>query len=103
MIVSKLLIAILFTFLFVLPLHAGGTFYVGRGEGGIYFQTDNDGGWYIDIPDLKSFKIGETVTYRIGADRYGIYIVTDKRLMKPPIFFLNFRSIIPIYVIGLFA
>jgi predicted aspartyl protease len=79
MMVSRLIIAVLFTLLWVIPVQAEGAYYVGRDEGGIYFQTDNDGGWYIDRPDLKSFKIGETGTYRIGADRHGTYIVTDKR------------------------
>ena len=63
----------------VLPLQAEGTYYVGRDEGGVYFQTDDQGGWYIDGVDLKRFTIGQTGTYHIGSDRYGTYIVTDKR------------------------
>jgi predicted aspartyl protease len=77
--VSRLIICVLFIFLSVLPLHAEGTYYVGRDERGVYFQTDDQGGWYIDGVDLKRFTIGQTGTYQIGSDRYGTYIVTDKR------------------------
>jgi predicted aspartyl protease len=77
--VSRLIISVLFISLSVLPLHAEGTYYVGRDEGGVYFQTDDHGGWYMDEVDLKRFKIGQTGTYHIGSDRYGTYIVTDKR------------------------
>ena len=44
----------------------------------MYFQTDRDGGWYIDRQDLKNFKFGETGTYFIETDRYGTYLKTDK-------------------------
>ncbi|MHC5075986.1 MAG: hypothetical protein ACYTFM_06125 [Planctomycetota bacterium] len=76
---SWLIICVLFIFFSVLPLHATGTYYVGRDEGGVYFQTDDHGGWYIDGVDLKSFTIGQTGTYHIGSDRYGTYLVTDGR------------------------
>jgi hypothetical protein len=56
---SWLIICVLFIFFSVLPLHATGTYYVGRDEGGVYFQTDDHGGWYIDGVDLKSFTIGQ--------------------------------------------
>jgi len=79
MMVPRFIIAVFFILLWALPAHAEGTYYVGRDEGGVYFQTDNHGGWYIDRADLKSFKIGETGKYRIGTDRHGSYIVTDKR------------------------
>jgi predicted aspartyl protease len=79
MTVSRSIIVIFFTFLWVLPLHAEGTYYVGRDEGGVYFQTDNHGGWYIDKVDLKNFRSGETGTYHIGSDRNGAYIITNKR------------------------
>jgi predicted aspartyl protease len=77
--VSRLIICVLSIFISVLPLHAEGTYYVGRDEGGVFFQTDVHGGWYIDQVDLKTFTIGETGTYQISSDRYGTYIVTDKR------------------------
>jgi hypothetical protein len=76
--VSRLIICVLSIFISVLPLHAEGTYYVGRDEGGVFFQTDVHGGWYIDQVDLKTFTKGETGTYQIGSDRYGTYIVTDK-------------------------
>jgi predicted aspartyl protease len=75
---SRLIISVLFIFLSVLPLHAEGNYYVGRDVGGVYFQTDDHGGWYIDKADLKKFKIGQTGSYHIGSDRYGTYIITDK-------------------------
>jgi hypothetical protein len=77
--VSRLIICVLFIFLSVLPLQAAGTYHVGRDERGVYFQTGDHGGWYIDGVDLKAFTIGQTGTYHIGSDRYGTYIVTDKR------------------------
>jgi predicted aspartyl protease len=77
--VSRLIICVLFIFLSVLPLQATGTYYVGRDEGGVYFQTDDHGGWYIDGFDLKTFTIGQTGTYQIGSDRYGTYLIIDER------------------------
>jgi hypothetical protein len=60
------------------PLYASGTYYVGKDAGGVYFQTDRDGGWYIDRQDLKFFKIGDTGTYSIGKDETGTYLTTDR-------------------------
>jgi len=59
---------------------AGGTYQVGQDQGGIYFQTDNDGGWYIGKSDLKNFKIGQTGTYTIGKDKTGTYLTTNTGL-----------------------
>lgn len=78
MIVSRFIIAVLFSLLWALSAQAEGNYYVGQDEGGVYFQTDNHGGWYIDRADLKNFKIGETGTYQIGQDRYGTYMLIDK-------------------------
>jgi predicted aspartyl protease len=75
--ISRLIISVLVIFLSVLSLHAAGTYYIGRDEGGVYFQTGDHGGWYIDGVDFKSFTIGQTGTYHIGSDRYGTYLVTD--------------------------
>jgi len=61
-----------------MPLYASGTYYVGKDGGGVYFQTDRDGGWYIDQPDLKFFKIGDTGTYSIRKDANGTYVYTGK-------------------------
>ena len=70
---------ILFICCWPFPLYADGTYWIGKDEGGVYFQTDQDGGWYIDPQDLKYFKIGEKGAYRISSDRYGTYLMTDKR------------------------
>ena len=70
---------ILFMCLCPISLYANGTYYIGKDEGGIYFQTDHDGGWYIDKEDLRYFKVGEKGTYSIGKDRIGNYLITDKR------------------------
>jgi clan AA aspartic protease (TIGR02281 family) len=73
------IIVILFICCFwTVSLHADGSYYIGKDEGGIYFQTDQDGGWYIDEKDLRYFKIGETGTYSIRQDRKGVYLETGK-------------------------
>jgi len=75
---SRLIIAVIFFCFWVIPLHAAGNYYVDRDQGGIYLQTDDHGGWYIDKTDLKRFKVGETGTYQTGSDRYGTYILIHK-------------------------
>jgi hypothetical protein len=76
----KSVILILFlSLLNPIPVYADGRYYVGRDAGGVYFQTDQDGGWYIDREDLKFFKIGDTGTYSIGKDVTGTYLSTDKK------------------------
>jgi predicted aspartyl protease len=45
----------------------------------VFFQTDDQGGWYIDEVDRKKFIIGQTGTYQIGSDKYGTYLIIDKR------------------------
>ena len=77
--VFRLIIAVIFSCFWVLPLHAAGTYYVDRDERGVYLQTDDHGGWYIDKADLKRFRLGETGTYQTGSDRYGTYISIHKR------------------------
>ena len=81
MMASKFIIAALFTLLWTLSVNAegNGNYYVGRDEEGVYLQTDNHGGWYIDKADLKNFRPGETGTYHVGSDRYGTYIITNKQ------------------------
>jgi len=78
LIIPRLVVAIIISFLWVLPLHAEGTYYVGRDEGGVYLQTDDYGGWYVDKVDLKKFKIGQSGTYQTGSDGYGNYLLIDK-------------------------
>jgi len=70
---------ILFACLWPISLYADGTYYIGKDEGGIFFQTDHDGGWYIDEGDLRYFKIGEQGTYSIATDKEGWFLMTDKR------------------------
>jgi hypothetical protein len=61
-------------FLFIIGwpvrLLADGTYYVGRDDGGAYFQTDQDGGWYIDREELRYFKIGQTGTGAFSISRH---------------------------------
>jgi clan AA aspartic protease (TIGR02281 family) len=80
---SRLFIAfttiVIFSFFGVFPLHAAGTFYVDRDDGGVYLQTEEHGSWYIDKADLKHFRVGETGTYQTGADRHGTYISIKRR------------------------
>jgi len=76
---SRLIIAVIFSCFWALPLHAAGHYYVDRDEGGVYLQTDEHGSWYIDKADLKRFRLGETGTYQTGSDRYGTYISIHKR------------------------
>jgi len=78
MILFRMLI-VLFICCWPFYLYADGIYWIGKDEGGVYFQTDRDGGWYIHPEDLKYFKIGEKGAYSISSDRYGTYIMTDKR------------------------
>ena len=75
----RLILAIIFSCLWVLPLHAANTYYVDRDEGGVYLQTQDHGSWYIIRSDLKHFKVGETGTYQTGSNRHGIYISIKHR------------------------
>jgi len=79
LIALKFMTAFIFSLIWVLPLHAEGTYFVSRDEGGVFLQTDNHGGWYIDKVDLKRFTIGQTGTYQTAADRNGTYLLIDKR------------------------
>jgi predicted aspartyl protease len=54
-----------------------GTYFIGRDGGGVYFQTEQHGGWYIDREDLKFFQPGQKGHYSTGRDAAGTYIVTD--------------------------
>ncbi len=76
---NNIIFTIIFICLWPISLYAVGTYYIGKDEGGVYFQTDNDGGWYIDPEDLRYFKIGATGTYSIQRDRNGTFLITDKK------------------------
>ena len=79
MILLKRTIIIFFIFYWPFSLNAGGTYWIERDESGVYFQTDQDGGWYINPEERKYFRIGESGTYSVNSDRHGTYIITDKR------------------------
>lgn len=53
---------------------ADGNYYVGKDSGGLYFQTDNDGGWQVPKQDQAFFKVGETGRYTKGRDAGGTYV-----------------------------
>jgi predicted aspartyl protease len=55
----------------------GGSYYVGQDSAGMFFQTNQDGGWLIPKPDRKQFKIGETGSYTKGRDANGTYLQVD--------------------------
>jgi predicted aspartyl protease len=74
----SLFFALFFIHFSAFQLFADGSYHIGKDSGGLYFQTDRDGGWYIDRQDLKNFKFGETGTYSAETDRYGTYLKTDK-------------------------
>jgi hypothetical protein len=76
--ICKTLLILIFAFCFSSPLHAKGTYYVGEDDGGVYFQTDKNGGWYINHEDLKYFSIGDSGSYRFSQDRNGTFIAADK-------------------------
>jgi clan AA aspartic protease (TIGR02281 family) len=77
--VSNLIRAFIFSCLWILPLQAANTYYIDRDENGVYLQTDEHGGWYIDEVDLDTFNIDQTGTYQTGSDRYGTYLLIDRR------------------------
>jgi len=56
---------------------AAGNYYIGKDSGGMYFQTDQDGGWQVPKEDQKLFKIGERGAYAKGRDANGTYIKID--------------------------
>lgn len=72
---SFLLLAVLES----LALCADGRYFVGKDTGGVYVQTEQDGGWYIDREDLKFFKVGEIGTYSTGKDSTGTYLSAEGR------------------------
>jgi len=75
---SRLFFAIFLAVLFITPVIAQRTYYIGKDEGGIYLQTDNHGGWYINKEDFENVKIGETGIYAVGLDHNGTFLMTDK-------------------------
>ena len=60
--------------LFPSMLFADGSYHVGIDSGGMYFQTDHDGGWQVPKQDQPFFKVGETGRYTKGRDSAGTYL-----------------------------
>jgi len=56
---------------------AAGNYFIGKDAGGMYFQTDQDGGWQIPEEDQRLFKVGERGTYSKGKDAAGTYLKID--------------------------
>lgn len=77
---SKLLLILVATFLVLsaAPV-AAGSYYIGRDEGGVYFQTDQHDGWYIAQEDLEFFRPGQKGHYTAGKDTDGAYLITDNK------------------------
>jgi predicted aspartyl protease len=61
-------------FLFPCFSFADGNYHVGKDSAGMFFQTDNDGGWIVPKQDRALFKVGETGRYTKGRDSNGTYI-----------------------------
>lgn len=59
-------------------LYAGGVYHIGKDQGGVYMDTDQDGSWYIDPNDVRNFSLGETGSYAIKTDHRGTFIKTDR-------------------------
>ena len=72
--INSVRLAILLTFLLPSVSFADGNYHVGKDSGGMYFQTDRDGGWYIPKDDQGYFKAGEKGAYTRGTDANGTYI-----------------------------
>ena len=75
--------------LLVTPLlvHAEGRYRILEDENGVYFETENQGGWYIPEEDRAYFKPGQSGWYRIGRDASGRYLETEKGK-----FYLGYRD-----------
>ena len=59
-------------------IYADGAYHIGKDEGGVYMDTDQDGSWYIDPGHGRDFSLGETGHYAIKADHNGTFIKTAK-------------------------
>ena len=68
-------------------LCADGQYRICKDSNGIYFQTENDGGWYIPEEDLIYFELGQSGHYRIARDGNGRYLETEQGK-----FYLGYRD-----------
>ena len=75
----KIILLIILILTCPISLYADGTYHVAEDEDGVYFETDNNGSWYIDSGDLRFFKIGQIGIYSIRNDKNGTYLITDKK------------------------
>ena len=83
-----LLAALVYLCIFPPISFADGNYYVGKDSGGMYFQTDQDGGWQIPKEDQKLFKVGEKGAYSKGRDANGSFIKLDDSRK----FYLDFKA-----------
>lgn len=58
-------------------LWADGRYRIQVDEGGVFFQTDGEGGWYIPEEDQQFFRPGQQGRYRLGRDASGSYLETE--------------------------
>jgi hypothetical protein len=77
--INAVRLTIMLAFLLPSICLADGSYHVGKDSGGMYFQTDGDGGWYIPKDDQGYFKAGEKGTYTRGTDANGTYIQIGER------------------------
>lgn len=56
---------------------ADGQYRILLGEDGIFFETENDGGWYIPEEDQQFFKPGQKGYYTIRRDSNGNFLKTE--------------------------
>ena len=59
-------------------LRADGRYHILRDADGVYFQTENEGDWYIPEEDQHLFSSGKAGRYQIGRDESGRYLLTEQ-------------------------
>jgi len=59
-------------------LWADGRYKILQDDEGVYFQTENEGGWYIPEEVQHLFPPGKAGWYRIGRDESGRYLLTEQ-------------------------
>lgn len=75
--VTAAIVMLAATLVFPCALFADGRYRVLVDEGGLVFQTDNEGGWYIPEEDQAFFAPGQSGRYRFGRDVNGRYLETE--------------------------
>ena len=74
---------VVMAFVFAALANASGIYRIGKDEGGLYMETDQDGSWYIDPSHVRDFSPGEKGTYVINDNRNGTFIVTHRGKKYP--------------------